>query len=176
MIRTLLALIAAIALSSCGKTSESASQTKSEYPSTYEISSSCQTIGAVEMCRGMQGGGAVAVHVRYRGFLKGKENLTTFMRIHNHDGDREGRFEMDAAYPPQYAGSFRLATITNGCLVGQLGGCAARGTEAMRDILFWAGRAPMRFNALDIEVAIDAGNGEWDSQYGQNYHFYFPGN
>lgn len=139
----------------------------SNYPGDYPVWSDTQSNYPVQIKRDLQGSGAVALNIYYEGKLARSESLSVVVRVLYQDGPREAVFQMN-----RYSSGF-FTRVTNGCLTGQLGGCAAEGTDAMKYLLQWAGRRPMILNALAVELAFVDGNGNWDSRYGANYTFYF---
>lgn len=165
------ALVATIILASCGtRSTETASSTKSEYPSTYEIDSVCSTQDSIQVCRGVQGSGAIAIHVVYSGPLATAAKPMMFIKMLYQDGPRQGLFRMEKRFTNTASVE---GMISNGCLVGELGGCAEGATDEMKDLLYWAGRIPLMANAIDLEVAITDNLGNWDSKGGANYRFHF---
>ena len=139
----------------------------SEYPSDYPYWSDSKSYDFVQIKRDLQGSGAVALNILYQGALSKSQNLSAVVRITYLDGVREATFPMS-----RYGDAFYVR-VTNGCLVGSLGGCATPGTDAMKYLLQWAGRMPMTLNALNVELAFVNENGTWDSRNRANYPFHF---
>ncbi len=141
----------------------------SNYPSNYGTvidSEYAQDGGPVKIVRSVHYVGAIELNVYYEGALKDAPNLTALVIVHYQDGDRQLRVPMKRVEFSNYS----QATVTNGCLVGMPGGCAQDSSPEMKDLLFWANHG-MHLNALNVEVAFDAGNGQWDSRGGANYKF-----
>ena len=63
--------------------------------------------------------------------------------------------------------------LTNGCLVGVLGGCAREGTYEMKELLYHAAYS-YTLNAFDVEFSVSNEFNHWDSNFGANYRFQFP--
>lgn len=139
----------------------------SGYPADYNFYSDNRQAGPAYVRRDLQGGGRVALNISYRGVLSNSERVSVFIRVHYNAGVRTGRFLM-----ARTRSGFETR-ITNGCLEGQFGGCRKQSTQEMKDLLYWGGRGPMTLNGIKFELAFVDENGNWDSQYGQNYQFQF---
>lgn len=140
----------------------------SPYPGDYPLFTDCQELSYVKVCRSLQQGG-VALDITY-----GKWHVPTaastmkaWVRVKYRDGNRDELYTLtrqEVAY---------RGRITNGCLVGSLGGCAVSGTEAMKHQLYWA-VSGMKLNELSLELAFIGPDGIWDSRRGENFRFWFP--
>lgn len=144
----------------------------SEYPADAGYLVDSQTNGSVKVSRVVQyGTQALALNLEYTGFLLEDTTgpLTALFIVHYQDGDRQIRVPMT-----RQGYTVATARVTDGCLVGMLGGCETLGTEEMKNFLYWA-HAGSKQNALKLEIAIDAGYGDWDSNSDHgNYKLEFP--
>ncbi len=139
----------------------------SNYPADLPKRSDFQSHGPAHIQRDLQYSGAIALNVEYRGELSKSSSVAVVLKIIYHDGIREALFEMT---PVEGGWTTR---VTNGCLVGMMGGCQTQGTDEMKDLLFWASRVPMTLNALHVELAFVDDQGKWDNNNGSNYIFVF---
>jgi hypothetical protein len=136
----------------------------SNYPGDMAIKKSCQENGPVKVCRAIQYPGFAVLDIAYSGTLTLDKDLSAYVKVNYQDGSKDILVPMHS----------NRARITGGCLVGIAGGCQVYGTEAMRDVLVWAQQPnDMILNALDLEIAITNGQGIWDSNLSENYHFHF---
>lgn len=148
----------------------------SNYPDTHTLYSDLPVkVGPVKVFWSFQQDHSIRLSISYDGSLKNYDILKATIRVKYLDGHRDASFPM-VRVQIQDEESFHLVEITNGCLIGMLGGCHERGSDVMKNLLYWAvrgGHSP-GLNGLDLEIAIDAGNGVWDSgPDSQNYQFHF---
>lgn len=145
----------------------------SNYPSNYPTYSDRQTNGPVEIVRSAQGSGAVSLRILYKGPLKSSAtSLFVYIKINYLSGSRQATFPMEKIFTFGKFDGYTV-TVTNGCLVGMMGGCALAGSDEMKHLFYWASGA-RGLNKLEMEIAIADGRGGWDSNYSQNYKFHFP--
>lgn len=142
----------------------------SNYPADYPVYSDTRQDGPVKIQRSLQGGGYVALEIDYTGELSHANSPLWVTVIANYtDGQRVHSFPM----VNDGNGTYHVR-VTNGCLVGKLGGCAAEGTPEMKDLLQWASDYGYTLNALDVEFTFSTENGQWDPSQYRNYRFQFP--
>lgn len=145
----------------------------SGYPSDYPVYSDGPAIGVyngISIKRSQQGNGGIALDIFYTGNIVYSTSVSAYIRVNYLDGSRDILVPM-SRYPGQ-VGLF--ARVTNGCLVGMLGGCKIMGTDAMKHLLYWAVRPNHSgLNALSLELAFVDSYGRWDSNLNRNYHFQF---
>ncbi len=144
----------------------------SNYPSDMPIWSDSQTMDGAHIERQMQGSGAVALNIKYTGSLANSSGVSVLIMINYYDGQRQ------LLIPMNNFGSHWEVRVTNGCLIGMLGGCEQYGTDEMRELLYWASwqrPGKMFLNRLSVGLAFVNDNGQWDSRDGRNFSFDFPG-
>jgi len=141
----------------------------SNYPADYTIYSDTRQDGPVKIQRGLQGRGYIALEIYYTGELSRANSPLWVTVIANYtDGQRVRSF------PMSYENGSYHVRVTNGCLVGKFGGCAAEGTPEMKYLLQWASDYGLTLNALNVEFAFSTENGQWDPGQYRNYRFQFP--
>jgi hypothetical protein len=125
------------------------------------------TQGPLTVTRGLQYSGKAVLEIDYNGYLKNIDSpIYLTATVHYQNGDVTKVFQM------QNWGSVYHVRLTAGCLVGAMGGCAAIGTDDMKDLLVYAQYAN-RLNGLDIDFAVSNSFNQWDSSLGGNYSFHF---
>ncbi len=146
----------------------------SGYPSDYELKTDSPIAGNytdVGIYRSIQSGGGMALEIFYKGKKASRAPVSVFVRVKYLDGNREALLPM-APKAISGGGIVQHLRLTNGCLVGAMGGCKVSAPPLMQHLLYWASSQD-RLNALDIEFAfVDAG-GNWDSHNRQNYQYRF---
>ena len=141
-----------------------------QYPADYEVRSEEQTQGSVAVMRSLQlNYDLAALDNAYKGPLLGRPGLQAWVQVNYNDGPHRGIF----AFNPPQAGGFAELRITGGCLASAPDdACAVPGTKLMNYLLLFAQQGDT-LNALDVEIAITDGQGNWDSNNGNNYRFKF---
>ncbi len=147
----------------------------SNYPSDYEVKTDLPMGGNysdVSIYRSIQATGAMALEIYYKGKMAQRAPVSVFVRVKYLDGNREGLLQMS---PKAISGGgiVQHLRLTNGCLVGEMGGCKVTAPPIMKHLLFWGSALGMKLNALDIEFAFVDAAGNWDSLNGRNYQYRF---
>ncbi|MGZ3744606.1 MAG: hypothetical protein ACXWRE_05725 [Pseudobdellovibrionaceae bacterium] len=139
------------------------------YPADYSVGSTCQTQGAVTVCRALQiAYGSAVLDIYYNGTIKNSPGLTAWVKVNYEIESREMNI-------PFY-NELRRARVTAGCVVAAQQGCSIMGTPEAHHLLEYAQQRNGTLNALDLDVAITDEHGNWDNngrKFG-TYHFVFP--
>lgn len=164
------------------------------YPPSYVIETACQSDGPVEVCALNHHYGMPQVVVRYRGPLMATQwgRISAYVKLNG----RDGTFRMqNASYTesvklgdPQEEYICSIADSLNPSwtpappgrlcpLPAQPGGgltwYSLPAPDAERSLFFYARDSFGSANNWDIEVALVADDGTWDSKSGRNYRFTF---
>ncbi|MFO0622896.1 MAG: hypothetical protein U0745_15990 [Polyangia bacterium] len=165
------------------------------YPPSYVIETACQRSGPVEVCALNQHYGMPQLQVRYTGVLLATQwgRISAYVKLNG----RDGTFRMQNASftesvklgDPQEEYVCSIADSLNPdwkpspparlCpLPAQPGGGTTwyyvPAPDAERALFFYARDGFGGANAWDVEVALVADDGSWDSLFGANYRFTFP--
>lgn len=156
----------------------------SDYPRGYEYDKICDTHSDMTVCLSSQVGGPAVLKVHYNGMLASKPNLSVYVQI----ADKGHLFAMKPSHVGQVVtigkihGVYRCLN-TKAYTYNRYPPCIPFYEQSPEGQVIWSegeinsfekdfmsdvkkGQEPQY-----IEVSFVDGEGQWDSQYGQNYHF-----